>query len=154
MRDVTPMSRRSVLLVGLFAIVLVLGAGVWVAKQQEVVPEEVRHPIAADDAVTLAEQFVRENGYTDAPDNDIKARLDPEGLEWTSDRSEQLKVRRNTLFAKAVGIRATAEGWGVAFEYVSDRANCRILTMAVDGSRLRMQHQDGIREYWVGFGAR
>ena len=93
------MSRRSVVLVGLFAILFVLGAGVWVAEQQEVGPEEVRLPIAADEAVALAEQFVRENGYTDAPDNDVKPRLDPEGLEWTSDRSEQLKGRRNTLFA-------------------------------------------------------
>jgi hypothetical protein len=49
--------------------------------------------------------------YTDALANDIKPRLDPEGLEWTNDGSEPLKFRRNTL------------------------------PKAVDGSRVQMQQQ-------------
>ena len=131
---------------------VVFGAAMWLSQRQEPLTEGVRGPpLTCDEAVALAEQFVRENGYTDAPDRDIKHRLDGEGLEWTSDRSEQLRLRRNTLLAKAIGIKATDQGWGVAFEYASDRSSCRVVTMAIDGSSLRMQHQDGIREYWAGF---
>lgn len=107
--------------------------------------------LSRERAVKLAERFVRENGYTDAPDSAIRPLLAYESIEWAEDRIELLKSRRNTLVSMAIGIKANEGGWGVAFDYVSHPGNCRVVTMLKDGSKMRMQHQDGIRDYWVGF---
>lgn len=107
--------------------------------------------IASERAVELAERFARENGYTDAPDSVIKSKLDFESIEWSDGRDEMLKGRRNTLRAKAVGVKADDGGWGVAFDYANQGGGCRVVTMQKDGSELRMQHKDGVREYWLGF---
>lgn len=106
--------------------------------------------LSREKAVTLAERFIRENGYTDAPDSAVVLNLTHESLEWTADRKELLMTRRNTLVANAIGIKANNGGWGVAFDYVDHPGNCRVVIMQHDGSKIRMQHQDGVRTYWVG----
>lgn len=111
---------------------------------------EPLNKVSSEVAVELAERFVRENGYTDAPDSVIKSQLDLESIERTNSRSELLKWRRNTLQPKAIGGKATDGGWGVAFDYVSHPGSCRVVTMDKDGSQISMKHQDGIREYWLG----
>ena len=110
-----------------------------------------------EQAVALAERFVRENGYTDAPEGEVKRPLDLESLERSRNRRELLKYRRNTLRPRAIGGMGTGEGenagWEVAFDYVgsspSDR--CRVVRINADGTEARMVHQDGVREHWVGF---
>jgi hypothetical protein len=103
--------------------------------------------------VELAERFVRENGYTNAPQSEVRSRLNYESIERADNRAELLKSRWNTLSPKAIGIKATADGWGVAFDYVADHPGiCRVVTMKVNGADIRMQHEDGLRGFWLGFG--
>ncbi len=108
--------------------------------------------VSSESAVKIAEQFIRQNGYTNAPDSTIKSKLDHESIEWANSRAELLEARSNSLQASAIGIQATGDGWGVAFDYVDHPGNCRVVTMRKDGTQLRMQHQDGIRAFWVGSG--
>ncbi|MEO8589901.1 MAG: hypothetical protein ABI432_11060 [Flavobacteriales bacterium] len=115
---------------------------------------EPHKQISSERAVELAERFVRDNGYTDAPDSAIKSQLDPESIELAEGRAELLKSRRNTLQPRAIGVKATDDGLGVAFDYVSHPGSCRVVTMHKDGTQIRIKHQDGIREYWLGFSER
>src|SRR5688572_16567308 len=110
--------------------------------------------LARQDAVAVAERFVRANGYTDAPDREIKLGLDQESID-VSTRTEQIEIRRNTLRPNAIGVKTArnGHGWGVAFEYVSNPNSCRIVTMNGDGSGILIEHKDGVREYWAGFDA-
>jgi hypothetical protein len=111
---------------------------------------EPKKQISCDEAVILAERFVRENGYTNAPESALRPQLDHESIEWEADRTAILRSRKNTLRPTAIGIKASGGGWGVAFDYVDHPGSCRVVTMKKDGSKMRMQHQDGMREYWVG----
>ena len=141
----------------LFARVLMpvaLIASVGVLCGQDAASSKPQTHLSSEKAVQLAELFVRANGYTDAADSAIKSQLDHESIEWTANRADMLKSRRNTLRPKAIGIIAADGGWGVAFDYVSHPGTCRVVTMQKDGTQLRMKHQDGIHEYWVGFDKR
>lgn len=131
--------------------VLVLNLSVTTFGQDARSAEPLKQ-VSSERAVKIAEQFIRQNGYTDAPYSAIKSKLDHESIEWANSRAELLKARFNTLQASAIGIQATGDGWGVAFDYVDHPGNCRVVTMRKDGTQLRMQHQDGIRAYWVGSG--
>jgi len=110
-------------------------------------------------AVALAETFIVENGYTDAPADRIKPRLDGESIEWTNVRDEILKHRHRTLLAKAIGAkkgrRGDKAGWSIAFDYAPEVAGaddvCRVVTMDADGSNMRVEHVDGMRDYFAGF---
>lgn len=110
--------------------------------------------ISSIEAVDIAERFVRENGYTDAPDSVLKPQLDHESIELTQGRAALLKSRRNTLEPKAIGVKAIDDGWGVAFDYVDHPGTCRVVTVLKNGMPCRMKHQDGIRAYWLGFDER
>ena len=107
--------------------------------------------VSTEMAVQLSERFVRENGYTDAPNDEIKLQLDLESIERADSRAELLKSRRNTLQPKAIGVKSTDDGWGVAFDYVDHPGSCRVVTINKDGTQIRMQHKDGVRDHWLGF---
>ncbi len=110
-------------------------------------------------AVALAERFIVENGYTTSLSNQIKQHLDRESIEWTDRRSEMLKQRHNTLQPIAIGAKpgrkGSKSGWSIAFAYSAGvrggQDSCRIVTMDADGSNIRIEHVDGIREYFSGF---
>jgi hypothetical protein len=120
---------------------------------QGVPPADSPQSLSRDEAAELAERFVRENGYTNAPQSEVRSRLNYESIERADNRAELLKSRWNTLSPKAIGIKATADGWGVAFDYVADHPGiCRVVTMKVNGADIRMQHEDGLRGFWLGFG--
>ena len=103
-------------------------------------------------AMALAEEFVVENGYTDAAPDRIKRQPDLEPIEWTSDRSEMLERRYNTLRPRAIGAKPGRKGgeagWSVAFDYSRElpggRDNCRVVTMDSNGANIRIEH-----ERWV-----
>lgn len=116
--------------------------------------ESTIRALSQQEAVELAETHIRQNGYTAAPESDVKAQLDLESIEFSSKRAVLLKSRRNTLKPKAIGIKPTPTGWGVAFDYVAHPENCRVVTMRRNGNAIRVEHQDGIRNYWIGFGAK
>lgn len=122
-------------------------------------PSAWAQAISKQAAVALAEKFVRENGYTDAAPEYIKQHLDFESIEWADSRNELLKQRRDTLLPKAIGAkrgaRRDADGWSIAFDFTSrmpaGRGICRVVTMSQDGSDIRIQHVDGVRQYFAGF---
>ena len=115
---------------------------------------DAQRPLTLEEVVAVAERFVRDNGYIDAPVDELKARLDFESIEFGANREELLLQRKNSLQPKAIGAKPTSEGWGVAFDYFEPQADtCRVVVMRHDGSEVRVQHQDGIREFWLGVGA-
>jgi hypothetical protein len=125
------------------------GAALSVAQQPE-----AQRSLTLEEAVAVAERFVRDNGYTDAPADELKAPLDVESIEFAANREELLLQRKNSLQPKAIGAKPTSEGWGVAFDYFEPQVDtCRVVAMRHDGSEIRVQHQDGIREFWLGLGA-
>jgi hypothetical protein len=98
-------------------------------------------------AVAIAEKFIAENGYTKIPVAD-KSKIAFESLEGESDVDAILKSRYNTLQEKAYGIRrdrkADNKGWTVIFRYTDKKQqkNGRAVTMNLDGTNLRVEHQD------------
>jgi hypothetical protein len=114
------------------------------------------HSLSQDDAVLIAEKFVAENGYTNTS-TPVKEKLDFESLEFSSRRDELLTFRKNSLRPRAIGVkrgsRTDKDGWSIAFDYensiLRSRDICRVVTMAPDGSKIVMQHVEGIRSYFV-----
>ena len=106
-------------------------------------------------AVALAERFIAQNGYTDAPPSKIKSELDSESIEFAESRMDLLQQRRNTLRPKAIGAkqgrRGDKAGWSIAFDFANAGEDCRVVTMNSDGSNIRIEHVDGIRKFFVGF---
>lgn len=102
------------------------------------------------EAVTFAEKFVSQNGYTDLEPE--KEALTRESIERESDVDQLLKMRRNTLERKAYGIlrgRIGSPGWTVVFKYKGgserqNERNGRAVTMGLDGSDARVEHKDFI----------
>lgn len=114
--------------------------------------------ITVQAAVKVAEEFVANNGYTNAPASDVKSLLDKERIEWTADRRDQMRQRFNTLSPKAIGAkpgrRGSTDGWSVAFDYAPGKGSaetCRVVTMDGAGSDIQVEHVDGIRNYFLGF---
>ena len=112
-------------------------------------------------AVAIAETFVAENGYTNLPESGLKKVLVSERIERKSDRQAQVAQRFNSLLPVAIGARHgrrnESAGWSVAFDYSSKPGNpaaCRVVTMAANGSDIRVEHVDGFRQYFVGFNTR
>jgi hypothetical protein len=104
-------------------------------------------PVDAKEAVGIAEQFVRENGYTDFVPIDLVA-LQPEAIEHGA-RDQWPAHRANTLLPVAKGIGRGApnhpKGWTVGFAYVKplgDSSIGRAVTMDEFGEHVRMQHKD------------
>ncbi|MES3022019.1 MAG: hypothetical protein V4857_10595 [Pseudomonadota bacterium] len=114
--------------------------------------------LAIEEAVKIAEKFVAENGYTNLPEASLKRALDGESIEWTSDRQRLVARRLNTLLPGAIGAKSgrrnASAGWSVAFDFASklgDPNTCRVVTMASNGTDIRVEHVDGIRKYFIGF---
>jgi hypothetical protein len=135
-------------------IILLLSALLSIAPVRTIFAADSLSSVAA---ISLAERFVFVNGYTNALENEIVKELDVDIVELHSTRKVILQTRRNTLKPKAIGIKPVMAngkqiGWGVAFDYALNirSDSCRVVTMNVDGSETKMQHQDGIRSYWAG----
>ena len=113
--------------------------------------------LSKSDAIEIAEKFILENGYTDAPSNQIKEDLDYESIEWANDQNELLNQRFNQLKSSAIGIKKGRKGgepgWSVAFDIVDAKSNnnCRVVTMNLDGTDIRVEHVDGKRPAFIGF---
>ena len=108
--------------------------------------------LTEDEAIARAEEFIKDNGYTDLPPTEDKSRLVPEPVFGGTDEDE-LKLRHNTLQAKAYGIiqgGRTGEGWYVVFRYNSNNAENygRAVSMNGSGENLKVEHQD------IGFESR
>lgn len=109
-------------------------------------------------AVRIAEKFVAENGYTNLPKSRVNRVLDSESLERSADREKLLADRFDTLMPSAIGAKRGRKnertGWSVAFDFTAKFGApnlCRVVTMTLDGSNVRVEHVDGVRKYFVGF---
>lgn len=114
--------------------------------------------ISPQAAVALAETFIVENAYTNAPTSRVKKPLDLEAFDGITDRDKIVADRFNSLKPSAIGVRRYrkdgAPGWSVAFDYTNVQKGsdaCRVVTMELDGSYPRIEHVDGRRTYFVGF---
>jgi hypothetical protein len=104
--------------------------------------------ISEEEAVKLAEEFIKANGYTTFRPVPDKKKITLESIEWTADVKEILKKRYNSLEPKAYGIgkglKTKNDGFTVIFRYkdVSIKDVGRAVTMDSNGKNLRVQHKD------------
>jgi hypothetical protein len=105
-------------------------------------------------AVRIAEEFIKRNGYTDAPGD--KDNLSYEAIEFSGNKDEMLEFRHNTLQPKAYGFlrngKSNKKGWTIVFRYngaayknMSDenyKSLGRAITMNEKFEDLRVEHQD------------
>jgi hypothetical protein len=109
------------------------------------------HPstISQDEAVAMAEEFVRAQGYTD------QAPTEPLRLDIMEDRDTAAGYRHDSLEPRAVGVRRRARYWEVAFRVTeskvtklkelgsdTDRDRGRAVGISIDGRKRFMQHQN------------
>jgi hypothetical protein len=112
-----------------------------------------------DEAVRLAEAFVRENGYTNVPATRSGDSLSRESID-NDEPEKRLAKRKDTLLPKACAVSpptAEVDQWTVLFCYNTRNERFRVnvanfdqmareagraVTMDLDGSHLRVQHQD------------
>ena len=73
-----------------------------------------RDPISGPEAVLLAEEFVRNNGYTNAPALPPE-KLILESIERVPSRQELEEARHDSLQPKAYGYGPQGRGWIVMF---------------------------------------
>ena len=111
-------------------------------------------PINREEAVRIAERFVKQNGYTQYKPSAKEAKhLTHEFIEPKS-AAVALRFRHNTLEPCAYAYGKTGRGgklgWTVVFRYAAngrygkDTADGRAVSMNRDGSAIRMDHSDAI----------
>ncbi len=96
-------------------------------------------------AVQIAVEFVKDNGYTDVPPK--KEKFVRESLERSSDVDKILELRQGSLEPRAYGISQGASGWTVVFKYKQPCEHCnpnvgRAVSINADGTNIRVHHQD------------
>ena len=135
----------------LIVFVLVFAAGCSEGRQPATAkvppPDPDPKVINAVQAVRIAEQFVRDNGYTDFVPPDAR-KLDPESLEFSEDEKAWLAERHHTLRPRALGYRSGSrndpDGWTVGFEEVKPVEGHpdigRAVTMDAFGQDVVVQH--------------
>jgi hypothetical protein len=103
---------------------------------------EDRGPISGPEAVAMAEEFVRNNGYTTA--RPLPAdKLSLESIERVPSRDDLAAARYDSIQPKAFGYGREGRGWMVAFCFkVPDDEAGRAVTMYDDGAGIRMEHKD------------
>ena len=123
--------------------------GLSVTKEPPSTPTKQTEAVKLSEAqaIEFAEKFIQRNGYTDLPPD--KENLARESIELESNVDEMLKMRYDTLERKAFGILSgqvrNEAGWTVVFKFKnSSSKNGRAVTMNLDGSRARVEHQEFI----------
>jgi hypothetical protein len=100
-------------------------------------PEEER-------AIAVAERFIAENGYTDAPAN--RDRMVPELMQKGLPKSILGQMRHATLYPKAYGVSSEqgvyAPGWTVFFELTRGSETLAAVEMSPDLRRVWMSHYE------------
>lgn len=128
--------------------------------------DSIRRVIDKLEAIRLAEEFIIQNGYTDLPPMENKAKLFYESVEGGSTPDEVLRSRQNTLEQKAYGIRQGLRsrtgwredsGWTVIFRYNKNNSKYRriipnfdnyitaygrAVSMDLNGNNIMVEHED------------
>ena len=94
-------------------------------------------------AVRCAERFVVEQGYTELPGLTDTTLIVPEGIEWSSSKTEWRSQRHGSLEPRALGVCTGPKDYPstVVLRYRKVRG-ARGLTLDTAFGFLRMQHQD------------
>lgn len=96
--------------------------------------------IGGVEAIKMAEQFIIEQGYTDAKPDQSYHLILMEAGESASDSTRILKDRLNTVKRKAIGAKEHGNSWTVGFMYVNEEENIgRAVTMDTLGTNIIMQ---------------
>ena len=104
--------------------------------------------LSQTEAVKLAEEFIKINGYTAEKVVYDEKKITLESIEWSSDLREIFESRHNTLQSKAYGIlqgrKNDSKGYTVIFRYIdsSIEKTGRAVTMDLDGKKIRVEHVD------------
>lgn len=126
------------------SILLALALAGGVAAQNAEVPK----PLTKDEAISRAEAFVREQGYTDRLGDPAKIVF--ESLDSSRDKDSVLKARSKTLEPKAVGARLDSEMWFVGFKAVGPGGRLRGVMVAQDGSLVKVVSQSMKADWLAG----
>jgi hypothetical protein len=101
--------------------------------------------ISEIEAISLAEEFVVKNGYTQIPAAE-KSKLTPELYDKLITFEQVMKLRHNSLKPKAYGLikkRRTGQGWTVVFTRTPNKEfnpdNGRGVSMNLDGTNILME---------------
>ena len=101
------------------------------------------------EAIKLAEQFIIEQGYTDAKPDQSYHLIILENGEFASDTTNILDDRLNTVKRKAIGAKEHGSSWTVGFMLVNEIENIgRGVTMDTLGRNIIMQSAE-LRLDWL-----
>lgn len=108
--------------------------------------------ITAFQAIDLAEQFIKYQGYTSTKVNRTFKELQLEPTEYSTTPEGILKIRQNQLFNDAFGARKFMNGkkWAVGFEYTDQIENiCRYVSMDSLGNNIKVETNDTNLSWFV-----
>lgn len=124
--------------------------------------EKRKAPITLNEAVTLAEKFIKDNGYTKSRADTSK--LSPELMDqFRGSLKKVLKTRRNTLHPKAFCYTENDTQFAIGFLSKSEKMrrmdsarknsdlDGRSVIVMKDGSIVRMAHKDPLFSSWIKF---
>jgi len=101
------------------------------------------------EAIKMAEQFIIEQGYTDAKPDQSYHLIVLEKSEFATDTTKILADRFNTVKRKAIGAKEHGSSWTVGFMFTSEEENIgRGVTMDTIGRNIIMQKND-LRLDWL-----
>lgn len=101
-----------------------------------------RTHLTKEQAIVTAEQFVRDQGYTDEPFRLPKNQIAYESLELFPE-DEILERRRGTLNPRAVGSKKLESGgWIVGFHHAGTSERGRAVKMDAYGKNASVMHED------------
>lgn len=100
--------------------------------------------ITKQQAIDLAQQFVKYQGYTATPVQRTMSELQLEPDEYASSPEGILQIRHAQILEKAFGARQfRGSRWAVGFEYSDDIPNIgRYVTMDSAGNNIKMEPKD------------
>lgn len=103
------------------------------------------------EAIKMAEQFVIEQGYSDAkPDQSYHLILLESG-EFATDTTKILEDRLNSVKRKAIGAKEHGNSWTVGFMLVNEEENIgRAVTMDTLGRNIIMQPRELRLDWLIG----
>ena len=139
---------------------IAVGAALIISTQLMNAGDKVRETeITEKQAIELAENFIKVNGYTKFPADTSNV-----SFEFIYDHGQDirsvLKKRHNTLHPDAFFITKDGEGWEVGFIstrvnlkkadslQIQDDPDCRAVTMNLQGTELRMAHKSPRFSKW------
>ena len=114
--------------------------------------------ISEKQAVKIAEDFIKRNGYTIEPADTSVHKLSLELMDGRFSMHQLLTYRHDMLNLKAYGTRRSGDAWHIAFQYtdtaienftlmgikINGNTQGRAVIMDLTGKKIRMAHKDAV----------